>query len=104
MKRRTAIAKIKRLAPFNRENYAILLRRRATPAKVYTEEEIDEAYEAKSLDVCAICYCPTGAHEARITNCEHVFHFICLRKAVYMKDTCPMCSQMVYHQGEGQAM
>ncbi|XP_067387282.1 E3 ubiquitin-protein ligase RNF139 [Emydura macquarii macquarii] len=46
-------------------------------------------------DVCAICY-----HEfttsARITPCNHYFHALCLRKWLYIQDTCPMCHQKVY--------
>ncbi|KAF3706972.1 E3 ubiquitin-protein ligase RNF139 [Channa argus] len=46
-------------------------------------------------DVCAICY-QEFATSARITPCHHYFHALCLRKWLYIQDTCPMCHQRVY--------
>ncbi|XP_053571315.1 E3 ubiquitin-protein ligase RNF139 [Bombina bombina] len=70
MNRRTAVKKINSL-----------------PEVKVTDSPID--------DVCAICY-----HEfttsARITPCRHYFHALCLRKWLYIQDTCPMCHQKVY--------
>ncbi|KYO35818.1 hypothetical protein Y1Q_0022368 [Alligator mississippiensis] len=44
-------------------------------------------------DVCAICF--QGMHMAVITPCGHFFHDSCLRKWLYVQDTCPMCHQQV---------
>ncbi|GFN84190.1 RING finger protein 145-like [Plakobranchus ocellatus] len=44
---------------------------------------------AQHDDVCAICY--SEMHTACITPCAHLFHSICLRKWLYVKETCPMC-------------
>ncbi|XP_043544187.1 E3 ubiquitin-protein ligase RNF139 [Chiloscyllium plagiosum] len=46
-------------------------------------------------DVCAICY-QEFTTSARITPCNHYFHALCLRKWLYIQDTCPMCHQGVY--------
>ena len=40
-------------------------------------------------DVCAICY--SDMKTACVTPCEHLYHAVCLRKWLYVKETCPMC-------------
>ena len=70
MKRRTAVAKINSL-PFA------------------TEEEL-----RKHDDVCAICY--MDMTNAKVTRCRHFFHSVCLRKWLYMQDTCPLCHAVLY--------
>lgn len=52
-------------------------------------------------DVCAICY-QEFSSSARITPCHHYFHALCLRKWLYIQDTCPMCHQRVYVEDENQ--
>ncbi|XP_071792659.1 E3 ubiquitin-protein ligase RNF139-like [Asterias amurensis] len=44
-------------------------------------------------DVCAICY--QELISARITPCEHLFHALCLRKWLYVQDTCPLCHKEI---------
>ncbi|XP_073199179.1 RING finger protein 145-like isoform X4 [Lepidochelys kempii] len=44
-------------------------------------------------DVCAICF--QEMNMAVITDCGHFFHTGCLRKWLYVQDTCPMCHQPV---------
>ncbi|XP_069062037.1 RING finger protein 145-like isoform X1 [Pleurodeles waltl] len=44
-------------------------------------------------DVCAICFQEMSV--AVITICGHFFHAGCLRKWLYVQDTCPMCHQQV---------
>ena len=44
---------------------------------------------AQHDDVCAICY--NEMKNARITPCGHIFHSMCLRKWLYVKESCPMC-------------
>ncbi|XP_009882389.1 PREDICTED: RING finger protein 145-like [Charadrius vociferus] len=44
-------------------------------------------------DVCAICF--QDMQVAVITPCSHFFHAACLRKWLYVQDTCPMCHQQV---------
>ena len=92
MKRRTAIAKLKLLSIFNRTNYINLLKKQQNNAS----NDYDEEFETKSHEYCAICYCELYVHEARITNCNHIFHMACLRKWLYLSDLCPMCHQLVY--------
>ena len=70
MKRRTAVAKINSL-PFA------------------TSEELQ-----KHDDVCAICYMDMTT--AKVTQCRHYFHSVCLKKWLYMQDTCPLCHAVLY--------
>ncbi|XP_062325067.1 RING finger protein 145 [Osmerus eperlanus] len=55
-------------------------------------------------DVCAICFQEMSS--AVITYCGHFFHGNCLRKWLYVQETCPMCHQSVRPSpgaGEAQA-
>ncbi|XP_053700723.1 RING finger protein 145 isoform X2 [Synchiropus splendidus] len=44
-------------------------------------------------DVCAICF--QDMSSSVITYCGHFFHGNCLRKWLYVQETCPMCHQTV---------
>ncbi|XP_068005489.1 RING finger protein 145-like isoform X3 [Melanerpes formicivorus] len=44
-------------------------------------------------DVCAICF--QDMQVAVVTPCSHFFHAACLRKWLYVQDTCPLCHQPV---------
>jgi len=33
---------------------------------------------------------------AKVTRCRHIYHAICLRKWLYMQDSCPMCHEKLY--------
>ena len=58
-----------------------------------TEEQI-QTYN----DVCPICYQSLLA--AKITPCGHFFHATCLKKWLYVKDTCPMCHKKLHESAE----
>ena len=77
MKRRTAVAKINSLP-------------------IATEEEL-----TKHDDVCAICYMEMT--NAKVTRCRHFFHSVCLRKWLYMQDTCPLCHAVLYKEQSEKA-
>uniref|UniRef100_A0A183F0H4 RING-type domain-containing protein n=1 Tax=Gongylonema pulchrum TaxID=637853 RepID=A0A183F0H4_9BILA len=44
----------------------------------------------KHDDMCAICLCDM-TDDVRITPCRHLFHSICLRRWLYVKQVCPLC-------------
>ena len=46
-------------------------------------------------DVCAICYMDMTT-TAKVTQCRHFFHSVCLKKWLYMQDTCPLCHAVLY--------
>ncbi|KAM6968669.1 RING finger protein 145 [Tautogolabrus adspersus] len=55
-----------------------------------TEQELQQ-----HNDVCSICFQEMSS--AVITYCGHFFHGNCLRKWLYVQETCPMCHQTVRH-------
>lgn len=97
VRRRTAKSKLKRLTRFDCEAYKSRVRPSATLTR-QSQVEIESEFKEKMRDVCAICFCELGAHESVITQCNHLFHTACLRKWLYLQDTCPMCHQIVYDQ------
>lgn len=69
-----------------------LLRREAVEKIESLPEATDEELSQHN-DVCAICF--QSLTSARITNCGHFFHGCCLRKWLYVKDSCPLCHQSI---------
>ncbi|XP_048885245.1 RING finger protein 145 isoform X2 [Brienomyrus brachyistius] len=51
---------------------------------VATSEQLEQ-----HSDICAICY--QEMTSAIITPCSHVFHAGCLKKWLYVQETCPLC-------------
>lgn len=104
VRRRTAHAKLKRLTRFNKETYERRLRHAAVSpsSRQHVHDSsnsvVESEFEEKMHDVCAICFCELSAHESLITQCNHIFHTSCLRKWLYLQDSCPMCHQVVYEQ------
>nr|XP_019953470.1 PREDICTED: RING finger protein 145-like [Paralichthys olivaceus] len=52
-------------------------------------------------DVCSICFQEMSS--GVITYCRHFFHGNCLRKWLYVQETCPMCHQTVRPTPPGQS-
>lgn len=53
-----------------------------------TKEQLD-----KLNDVCSICFVELNNENTSIvTNCNHFFHRVCLRRWLSFKDTCPLCN------------
>lgn len=57
--------------------------------KVESMPTVSAEQLARHDDVCAICY--NEMRSAHITPCGHIFHALCLRKWLYVKESCPMC-------------
>jgi E3 ubiquitin-protein ligase RNF139 len=57
--------------------------------KTATREKIQD-YD----DVCSICIRQMSS--AKITPCGHLFHETCLKKWIYVRDSCPLCNKKVY--------
>lgn len=78
-----------------KNGWKTFINRRTAVKKINSLPEVKGQRLNEIDDVCAICY-----HEfttsARITPCNHYFHALCLRKWLYIQDTCPMCHQKVY--------
>ncbi|CAB1316823.1 unnamed protein product [Coregonus sp. 'balchen'] len=49
-------------------------------------------------DICAICY--QDMKSAVITPCSHFFHAGCLKKWLYVQETCPLCHKPLKSQSQ----
>ncbi|XP_076017359.1 RING finger protein 145-like [Genypterus blacodes] len=52
-------------------------------------------------DICAICY--QDMNSAVITPCSHFFHAGCLKKWLYVQETCPLCHSQLKSQSPAAA-
>ncbi|PIK62969.1 putative E3 ubiquitin-protein ligase [Apostichopus japonicus] len=68
--------------------------RRQAVQKINSLPEATPEQLRRVQDVCAICYQELTT-TARITPCQHFFHGACLRKWLYMQDSCPLCHQVI---------
>ena len=67
--------------------------RRLAVKKINSLPEANSAQLSLHNDVCAICY--EELVTARITPCGHLFHALCLRKWLYVQDSCPLCHKEI---------
>lgn len=84
-----------------KNGWKTFINRRTAVKKINSLPEIHGDQLRNIEDVCAICY-QDFATSARLTPCHHYFHALCLRKWLYIQDTCPMCHQRVYVEDEGR--
>ncbi|KAF4100937.1 E3 ubiquitin-protein ligase RNF139 [Onychostoma macrolepis] len=83
-----------------KNGWKTFINRRTAVKKINSLPEVKGTQLREIEDVCAICYQEFAA-SARITPCHHYFHALCLRKWLYIQDTCPMCHQRVYIEDDG---
>lgn len=84
-----------------KNGWKTFINRRTAVKKINSLPEVRGDQLRDIEDVCAICY-QEFATAARITPCNHYFHALCLRKWLYIQDTCPMCHQKVYIEEESR--
>ncbi|XP_012693086.1 E3 ubiquitin-protein ligase RNF139 [Clupea harengus] len=84
-----------------KNGWKTFINRRTAVKKINSLPEVKGTELHDIEDVCAICY-QEFATSARITPCHHYFHALCLRKWLYIQDTCPMCHQKVYIEDEAR--
>uniref|UniRef100_A0A3Q3DKV8 E3 ubiquitin-protein ligase RNF139 n=1 Tax=Hippocampus comes TaxID=109280 RepID=A0A3Q3DKV8_HIPCM len=77
-----------------RNGWKTFINRRTAVKRINSLPELRGDRLRRIEDVCAICY-QEFATSARITPCHHYFHALCLRKWLYIQDSCPMCHQKV---------
>ncbi|KAM9308905.1 E3 ubiquitin-protein ligase RNF139 [Gastrophryne carolinensis] len=82
-----------------KNGWKTFVNRRTAVKKINSLPEVKVSESNEIDDVCAICY-QEFRTSARITRCHHYFHALCLRKWLYIQDTCPMCHQKVYVEDE----
>ncbi|XP_061658520.1 RING finger protein 145-like isoform X2 [Syngnathoides biaculeatus] len=74
---------------------SFLLRRDAVN-KIKSLPAASAAQLRRYNDICAICYQDLGS--AVITPCSHFFHAGCLKKWLYVQETCPLCHAQLKSQ------
>ncbi|KAK9527139.1 hypothetical protein VZT92_015796 [Zoarces viviparus] len=84
-----------------KNGWKTFINRRTAVKKINSLPEMRGDQLTNIEDVCAICY-QEFSTSARITPCHHYFHALCLRKWLYIQDTCPMCHQRVYVEDESR--
>ncbi|XP_075711648.1 RING finger protein 145-like [Rhinoderma darwinii] len=71
---------------------SFLLRREAA-IKIRSLPKASKEQLTSHNDVCSICFQEMSV--AVFTSCNHFFHADCLRKWLYVQDTCPLCHNPV---------
>jgi len=77
-----------------KNGWSTFSKRRTAVAKINSLEDATGDDLEKHNDVCSICYQDMAS--AKVTRCRHIYHAICLRKWLYMQDSCPMCHEKLY--------
>lgn len=77
-----------------KSGWSTFSKRRTAVAKIDSLEDATGDQLEKHNDVCSICYQDMAS--AKVTRCRHMYHAICLRKWLYMQDSCPMCHEKLY--------
>ncbi|XP_012530897.1 protein TRC8 homolog [Monomorium pharaonis] len=74
--------------------WSVFMKRRTAVNKINSLPEAKVEQLERLNDVCAICY--QEMQNAKITQCNHYFHGVCLRKWLYVQDRCPLCHDILY--------
>ena len=77
-----------------KEGWKVFMKRRTAVNKINSLPMASPSQIESHNDVCAICY--QDLLSARVTNCHHLFHGVCLRKWLYVQDRCPLCHELIY--------
>ncbi|RXG70073.1 Protein TRC8-like protein [Armadillidium vulgare] len=77
-----------------KNGWNVFMKRRTAVKKINSLPEATEEELEKLSDVCAICF--QDLNNAKVTKCHHFFHSICLRKWLYVRDSCPLCHETLY--------
>ncbi|XP_053626273.1 protein TRC8 homolog [Cherax quadricarinatus] len=77
-----------------RNGWTVFMKRRTAVNKINSLPEATQKQLNEHDDVCAICF--QNLRSAKITKCNHYFHSVCLRKWLYVQDSCPLCHETLY--------
>uniref|UniRef100_A0A6A7G797 Protein TRC8 homolog n=3 Tax=Hirondellea gigas TaxID=1518452 RepID=A0A6A7G797_9CRUS len=78
-----------------KNGWSAFIKRRNAVNKIASIPNATRKQLQEHNDVCAICFQMLTA--AKITKCKHFYHEICLRKWLYVQDTCPLCHAILYN-------
>ena len=76
------------------DGWRTFMRRQAAVSQINSLPLATELELQQLNDVCSICF--QALNHGRKTRCHHFFHETCLRKWLYVKDTCPLCHEKAY--------
>jgi len=83
----------------SKKGWRIYCQRRTASRKIESLADANsEQLSQRRDDVCAICY--EEMETAKVTLCGHLFHAVCLRKWLYVQNTCPLCHEILYAEEE----
>ena len=78
-----------------KKGYRVYCQRRTASRKIESlTDATEDQLQLRRDDVCAICY--EEMESAKVTHCGHLFHAVCLRKWLYVQNTCPLCHEVLY--------
>ena len=77
-----------------KDGWKVFMKRRTAVNKINSLPVASTHQLHEHNDVCAICY--QELLTARVTRCRHLFHGVCLRKWLYVQDSCPLCHELIY--------
>jgi len=77
-----------------KDGWSVFMKRHTAVNKINSLPEAKAEQLERLDDVCAICY--QEMQSAKITQCNHYFHGVCLRKWLYVQDRCPLCHDILY--------
>ncbi|XP_014680689.1 PREDICTED: protein TRC8 homolog [Priapulus caudatus] len=81
-----------------KEGWRTFMQRRTAAHKIRSLPAATAAQLLVLNDVCSICY--QELQSACITQCNHYFHGVCLRKWLYVQDNCPLCHGTIYRSDD----
>lgn len=77
-----------------KNGWAAFMKRRNAVNKIASIPDATAKELEEHDDVCTICF--QVLTSAKITECKHFYHEVCLRKWLYVQDSCPLCHHTLY--------
>ncbi|KAA0202405.1 hypothetical protein HAZT_HAZT003962 [Hyalella azteca] len=78
-----------------RNGWSAFIKRRNAVRRIASIPNATRRQLEEHDDVCTICF--QRLNSAKITGCNHFYHELCLRKWLYVQDSCPLCHKVLYN-------
>lgn len=79
------------------EGFSSYTQRKEANRLVQSLKTVDDEQTSKCEDLCSICY--VAMKETKkglvLTQCNHIFHRVCIRKWLCIQNRCPLCTSIV---------
>ncbi|KAF2363502.1 TRC8 N-terminal domain [Trinorchestia longiramus] len=79
-----------------KNGWSVFIKRRNAVRRVASIPDATRQQLNEHDDVCTICF--QRLNSAKITRCNHFYHELCLRKWLYVQDSCPLCHKTLYNK------